>query len=191
MSTVLGASAADKQSVVDWFRLFSDERFHRSSKREYSDHNFIREHCRLGFDRFVHNDVDQSLLQLYSKAAEKGTISVIGAPFTPCHWGTLAVLLHLFRGNHDLGAKRTVFWLTTERHERALFARLRMHGIFRRVSEALAFCSSLEYYDEKAPGTSLVFLRGTHELGSVPQGQSVVVSDGHGELVFARVKPRL
>lgn len=186
MNVLSESEAPDRQSIADWYRLFSDERFHRLSKREYSDHNFIREHCRLGFESFVHNEVDQALLQLYSKAAESRTIAVVGAPFTPCHWGTLAVLLHLFRGNHDLRAKRTVYWLTTERHERALFARLRMHGRFRRVSEALAFCSSLEYYDDKAPGTSLVFLQGTHELSKVPEGQSVVVSDGRGELVFRK-----
>lgn len=186
MSVISEFGTSATQSLANWRLLFSDERFLRAGQQEYSDHNFIREHCRLGFEKLVHNEVDESLLQLYSKGADAEAISVIGAPFTPCHWGTLAVLLHLFRGNHDLQADRTVYWLTTERHEQALFARLRMQGVFRRVSEALAFCSSLEYFDCKVKGTSLVLLQGIHQLDQVPEGQTIVVSDPRGELVFRK-----
>ena len=95
MTTVPQSGEMPRQRIADWFRLFSDERFYRLKGPEYSDHNFIREHCRLGFDRFIHNSVDEALLQLYSKAAESGRVAVIGTPFTPCHWGTLAVLSEL------------------------------------------------------------------------------------------------
>jgi hypothetical protein len=185
MSTIMHTSDPGQQTIANWFRLFSDERFRKFSAGAYADHNFIREDCRLGFDHFVHNSVDEALLQLYSHAAESGNIAIIGAPFTPCHWGTLAVLLHLFRdGNYKLHAKRTVYWLTTERGERSLFARLRMQGRFRRIAEAINLFPSPESYDDKCKGTSLVMLRGIHELSAVPSGQSVIVSDGRGELVF-------
>jgi len=187
MNLLTRTDESRRQTIADWFRLFSDERFHKLSASAYADHNFIRENCRLGFDRFVHNSIDQALLQLYSRAAENRNVAIIGAPFTPCHWGTLAVLLHLFRdGNYKLDAKRTVYWLTTEKGERSLFARLRMQGHFRRIADAINFFSSAESYDDSSKGTSLVMLRGIHELSAVPAGQSVIVSDGRGELVFRK-----
>jgi hypothetical protein len=187
MSTVVREKDSGCQTIADWFRLFSDERFRKSGPVAYADHNFIKEHCRLGFEHFVHNTVDEALLQLYSKAADSATTAIIGAPFTPCAWGTLAVLLHLFRnGNHALKAKRTVYWLTTERGERALFARLRINNRFRRVAEAINYCSCVEDYDDSFPGTSLVMLRGTQDLPSVLPRNTIIVSDGRGELVFRK-----
>jgi len=187
MSAIADVKDPGPRTIANWFRLFSDERFHMLSASAYADHNFIREDCRLGFERFVHNSVDEALLQLYSHAAESGNIAIVGAPFTPCHWGTLAVLVHLFRnGNYKLRAQRTVYWLTTEKGERSLFARLRMHNRFRRIADAINFFSSPDTYDDNCKGTSLVMLRGVHELSAVASGQSVIVSDGRGELVFRK-----
>jgi hypothetical protein len=182
-----GTDLESCQTVANWYRLFSDERFRNLSPQAYRDHNFIREHCRLGFEHFVQNSVDEALLQLYSNAVATRNIAIIGAPFTPCHWGTLAVLVHLFGGgNFDLTAKRCLFWLTTEPGERALFSRLRMHQRFRRIAEAIDFVSSVEHYNGRCDRTTLILLRGLHELPAVPRGASIIVSDPRGELVFRK-----
>lgn len=177
---------AETTTGPDWLRLFSDERFRMLSRSVYADHCFIKDTCRLGHDRFVSNSVDEALLQLCSTGFEIGEPCVVGAPFTPCHWGTLAVLAHLFRdGNHDLRAHRTVYWLTTERGELALFSRLRLHRLFHRIAD-VAGCTPFSEIVDRREATSLVILRGAHELSEVPAGHDLVVSDARGELVFRK-----
>lgn len=186
MNTIAPAASRTNEEIANWALLFSDERFHEFDEQAYRDHGFIKEHCRLGFEDFVNNSVDEALLQLFSKAAQCGAPTVIGAPFTPCHWGALAVLLHLFRnGNYDLQTKRTIYWLTTEPRERAMFAKIRIQSRFRRVCEAInVFASPDKYVD--CSGTSLVFLRELNELTGVRPGETFVVSDARGELVFRK-----
>lgn len=189
MSATAPPPSPEKQEIANWAHLFSDERFRpgRMDPQAYSDHNFIREYCRLGVESFVTNSVDEALLQLFSVAARNGVPAIIGAPFTPCHWGSLAVLLHLFRdGNYDLGDERAVYWLTTERGERSMFARLRIHRRMRRVLEAVNLFHSPADYDGSVTGTSLIFLREINQLESVPTGATVIVSDPRGELVFRK-----
>lgn len=181
--------APEKQEIANWARLFSDERFKpgRTNPQVYGDLNFIREYCRLGFEKFVTNSVDESLLQMFAVAARNEVPAIIGAPFTPCHWGSLAVLLHLFReNNYDLYEERTVYWLTTERGERSMFAKLRIQGRMRRVLEAINVFHSPEDYDPKCEGTSLVFMRELNQLNQVRAGSILIVSDPRGELVFRK-----
>src|ERR1700730_12386746 len=112
MSITAPVPSRANEEIANWAHLFADERFYKFDERAYRDHGFIKEHCRLGFEDFVNNSVDEALLQLFSKAAHCDAPAVIGAPFTPCHWDALAVLLHLFRNaNHDLQKKRTIYWL--------------------------------------------------------------------------------
>lgn len=189
MNAAAPIPGAERQQIANWARLFSDERFcpGRMDPQAYSDHNFIREYCRLGFDHFVANSVDEALLQLFSVAAQNEVPTIIGAPYTPCHWGSLAVLLHLFRdGNHDLEDGRTVYWLTTERGERSMFARLRIQNRMRRVVEAVNILQSPADYDPSCGGTSLVFLRDVTQLSQVRAGSSLICSDPRGELVFRK-----
>jgi hypothetical protein len=187
MSAIPRTIEPERQEVANWLRLFSDERFRKFDIKAYRDHDFIREHCRLGFQHFVRNSVDEAILQTLSRAAEFGRPAILGAPFTPCHWGALAVLLHLFRnGNHDLRAGRTVYWLSTEPRERAMFAKLRIQSRFRRVCEAINVFAAPDKYDDGCSGTSLVFLREVPELSGVRPGEILIVSDGRGELVFRK-----
>ena len=189
MSATVPAPVPERQEIANWAHLFSDERFRpgRTHPQVYSDVNFIREYCRLGFEKFVTNSVDESLLQMFAVAARNGVPAIIGAPFTPCHWGSLATLLHLFRdNNYELSDDRTVYWLTTERGERTMFAKLRIQSRMRRVLEAVNIFHSPEDYDPNCEGTSLVFLRDVTQLSQVRAGSSLIVSDPRGELVFRK-----
>lgn len=186
MNTIPTEIEIGSQDLANWHLLFSDERFHQLSAQAYSDHNFIREHCRLGFERFVRNSVDEAILQILSKSVESGAPAVLGAPFTPCHWGTLAVLFHLFRGNHELRNKRTVYWMTTEPREWALFSKIRIQSRFRRVCEATTVAASPTEYDESFPGTSLVRIRELDDFNNIRPNSVVIVSDARGELVFRK-----
>lgn len=189
MSAAVPAPVPEKQEIANWARLFSDERIKhgRTPPQVYSDLNFIREYCRLGFERFVTNSVDEALLQMFAVAARNGVPAIIGAPFTPCHWGSLAVLLHLFReDNYELDDDRTVYWLTTERGEKSMFAKLRIQSRMRRVLEAVNAFHSPEDYDSACEGTSLVFLRDVNQLSQVRAGSTVIVGDPRGELVFRK-----
>ncbi len=183
--TVSAEPRPNTEQIANWFRLFAEERWRLPpGGAEYADHDFLREHCRLGFSRFVSSAVDEALLMLLSRAARNGLPLVVGAPYTPCHWGALAVLFYLFRGNHTLTAPRRVVWLTTERRERALFAGLRMQSRFRRVSEAVSVLSFAEVHAASPLPTSLLILDDTAQLASVEHADAIVVSDGRGELVF-------
>lgn len=179
-------SEPEKQKIANWALLFADERFRQLGAQAYRDDSFMREHCRLGNAHFVRNSVDEANLQLLSKALEFNQPAILGAPFTPCHWGALAVLFHLFRANHELRAKRTVYWLTTEPRERAMFSKIRIQSRFRRVCEAISMFSAAADYDSSSVGTSLVFLKELSEIELVRAGGIVVVSDGRGELVFRK-----
>lgn len=176
----------EEREIANWPLLFSEERFKRFGEQAYRDDSFMREHCRLGYTNFVRSGVDEANLQLLSKALLFGQPAILGTPFTPCHWGALAVLFHLFRGNQDLREKRTVYWLTTEPHERAMFNKIRIHARFRRVCEAVRVFAAPSDYEESAPGTSLVFLRELDDIDTVRPGAVLVVSDGRGELVFRK-----
>jgi hypothetical protein len=193
MSATVPCPVPDKQEIANWAHLFSDERFRpgRTHPQVYSDLNFIREYCRLGFEKFVTNSVDEALLQMFAVAARNDMPALIGAPFTPCHWGSLAALLHLFRdNNHELSDDRTVYWLTTERGERSMFAKLRIQSRMRRVLEAVNVFHSPEDYDPACEGTSLVFLRDVNQLSQVRAGSTLIVSDPRGELVFRKGEAR-
>lgn len=191
MSATVPAPVPERQEIANWAHLFSDERFRpgRTHPQIYSDVNFIREYCRLGFEKFVTNSVDESLLQMFAVAARNDVPAIIGAPFTPCHWGSLAALLHLFRNNnYELSDDRTVYWLTTERGERTMFAKLRIQSRMRRVLEAVNVFHSPEDYDPNCEGTSLVFLRDVTQLSQVRAGSSLIVSDPRGDSSFAKAR---
>lgn len=189
MTATVPFPGPEQEEIANWARLFSDERFcsGRTHPQVYSDLNFIREYCRLGFEKFVTNSVDEALLQMFAVAARNNVPAIIGAPFTPCHWGSLATLLHLFRdNNYELSDDRTVYWLATERGERTMFAKLRLQGRMRRVLEAASVFHSPDDYDPACQGTSLVFLRDVSQLSQVRAGGALVVSDSRGELVFRK-----
>jgi hypothetical protein len=186
LARAIAAPEQGPQNIANWALLFADERFRQFGAQAYRDDSFMREHCRLGTAHFVHNSVDEANLQLLSKALEFGQPAILGAPFTPCHWGALAVLFHLFRANQDLRAKRTVYWLTTEPRERAMFSKVRIQGRFRRVCEAVSVFSSPTEFGEACAATSLVLLKELSEIELVRPGAILVVSDGRGELVFRK-----
>lgn len=181
----LGAGTSS-EATANWHRLVSDERFKHFPTGAYHDDQFIINHARLGFDEFISSAVDRAILLLLARADVDRSPLVIGAPFTPCHWGALSVLFHLLRRNERLRAPRRLFWLTTERRERALFARLRMQSKFRRVADAVTVRRGEDDVSGAPTQTELVLLRGIEDLHLVQPHDQLVVSDPRGELTVRK-----
>jgi hypothetical protein len=174
------------ESIANWPLLVSDERFRHFPAGAYHDDQFIRDHARLGFQEFASNGIDHTLLLLLAKADVDRCPLVIGAPFTPCHWGSLSVLFHLIRRNERLRDQRRVFWLTTERRERGLLARLRMQSKFRRVVDAVTIRRGEDDLGCEPSGTELVLLKSADELQLVQPQDRLIVSDPRGELTVRK-----
>lgn len=172
--------------TINWHRIVSDERFRHFPSGAYHDDQFITNYARLGFENFISSGVDRAMLLFLAKADVAQVPLIIGAPYSPCHWGALSVLFHLLRKNENLRDARRIFWLTTERRERGLLSRLRMQSKFRRIVDAIRVRRAEDGISGDPDGTELVLLSGVGELELAGPRDRLIVSDARGELTVRK-----